>query len=95
MHQNNGKLDLNDLAKRHNLKLEVAPAEESGDAKLRRWKDAVLFSVAVLLVLVISGICFWIVIAQGVSGDDKKWATSVLTLITGGIIGYLTGKAAK
>jgi hypothetical protein len=100
----NGQLDLDDLARRHRLRLEIVPDDPVNDrfqqdqkganARFQRWKDLVLFGVAVILTTIVSGICIWIVVAQNFSIDDKKWATSILTLTIGGLLGYLIGKGS-
>lgn len=100
------KLDLDDLAKRHNLRVEISPADDpleeefqrnqrELDARFQRWRDVVLFGVGIILTISVSSICLWIAISRNFSADEKKWATSALTLITGAILGYLIGKAAK
>lgn len=104
--QNGSKLNLDELARKLRLKVELSSTEDPAEgefqrsqteanARLQRRKEAVLFGVATALVVALSGICIWVLLSGGFSSDDKKWATSILTLITGGLVGYLTGKAAK
>jgi hypothetical protein len=39
--------------------------------------------------------CFNLLNNPSASADDKKWAMSIITLITSGVIGYLVGKVAS
>jgi len=41
---------------------------------------------------IVSVICFWIVLVPGQPGENAKWATSLLTAIVSGGLGYMTGK---
>lgn len=68
--------------------------QEAADARLRRWKDGVLFAVTLVVVLALligcAGIAFnFFGLGAGASVDDKKWAMSALTLGLGGMIGFL------
>jgi hypothetical protein len=58
-------------------------------------KDILISLFALVSVSVFTYICITIVINETSSPDDKKWATSIITLITSGVVGYLTGKASK
>lgn len=98
MQSNGNKLNLDELAKKLKLdvRIESPPdKEEEAEGRYRRRKDAVLFGLTVALVATVSGICVWIVLATRFSAEEKKWAMSLLTLIVGGLVGYLTGKAAR
>jgi len=72
--------------------LTLQPAETPEDAEHRRWKDRVLFVVAILVTSVI----FIAALVAFFLGDpaQRPWAASALTLILGGLVGYLTGKNA-
>jgi hypothetical protein len=62
------------------------------DARLRRWKDAVLFVVALLVMMLLMGVCLWALLNPHTSSEMKDWATHVIMLIIGGFVGFLTGK---
>jgi hypothetical protein len=72
---------------------EVRLRQLEKDAAFRRWRDGSLFAVCLAATTVLGYVCVGIVLSVTASPDDKKWATSLITLIVGGIIGFLTGKS--
>jgi hypothetical protein len=48
-----------------------------------------LFVVALGFVILIVWLCYSTVVSNTASPDEKKWAMSILSAATGGIIGYL------
>jgi Na+/H+ antiporter NhaA len=80
--------------------------QEAADAKLRRWKDkaetklrlwtkAVLFGVFTGGGIIISAVCVYVILKEGSAPNAVNWATSTLTSMATGIMGYLTGKNSK
>ena len=67
--------------------------QQEADANLRRRRDAALFIVALVATVAILGACLWIVLNPSVGPETKEWARSITTLIIGGFVGYLTGRA--
>lgn len=67
--------------------------EETTDS--RRLKEIVLFGSAVALIVIVSGVCLWVIASGTFSNQERTWAISVLTLIGGGVVGYLTGRVSK
>ena len=88
-------IDLGQFKDSHDLTVFVSRTEHPEDATLRRFKDYVLFAVAIGFLAALFGYCLYVVICQIGSADNIKWSTSILTLIAGGFIGYLTGKSQK
>jgi len=99
------QLNLDDYAERHKLKLEIVSGEhaeergarldqQSDDAKLKRMRDVALLGVAVLFILALGTSCLAISVSRETTAEDKKWAWSTLTLITGAVLGFLFGKAS-
>lgn len=82
------KVNIDTRVAQHDLT--VRPTEAPEDATLRRWKDRVLFVVAILFTSAI----FIAALAAFFLGDpdQRVWAASALTLILGSLVGYLTGK---
>lgn len=68
-------------------------AIEAAEAKLARAMRMVLFVFALL----VTGTVFAGAILTAVYGsaDDRKWACSVVSALTSGLIGYLVGHAKK
>jgi hypothetical protein len=80
----------------------LTPEERKSKIKREEWgalvshlKDILISLFALVSVSVFIYICVTIINSATSSPDDKKWATSVITLITSGVIGYLSGKASK
>ena len=69
--------------------------QERADADLRRWKDRMLFVVAIVVVLAVGAVCLWILFDPSFSPDDRKWATGLLGLIAGALASHIVGKASK
>jgi hypothetical protein len=99
------QLDLDAYAKRHNLEIKILPeehaeelserlAQQSADAKLKRMKDVILLGVAVVFILALGTSCLAISVSRETTVEDKKWAWSMLTLITGAVLGFLFGRAS-
>jgi len=99
---NDDKIDLNDLANRHQLS--IVPREdpdekasrlriEEANAAHERRKDW-LRSISVLVVIGVTlCLCVWAIVRKGSATADKEWA--FLTAIVTGLIGYAFGRATK
>ena len=101
---NDDKIDLNDLANRHQLS--IVPREEpdqrdsririeEADASHRRRKDLLLSSSALVVIGVALCLCVWAVVREDSTASDREWAVPLLTAIVTGLIGYVTGRATK
>lgn len=100
-----GQLNLDDYANRHKLKLELVSEEhaeergarldqQSAEAKFKRMRDVALLVVAVLFIMALGTSCLAISVSHETTAEDKKWAWSMLTLITGAVLGFLFGRAS-
>jgi hypothetical protein len=101
---NDDKIDLNDLANRHQLS--IVPREEpderdsririeEADAAHRRRKD-LLFSISALVVIGVAlCLCVWVIVGEGSTAASKERAWPFLTAIVTGLVGYVTGRATK
>jgi hypothetical protein len=98
-------LNLDEHANRHKLRLELVSEEhaeergarldqQSADAKLKRVRDVVLLAVAVAFILALGTSCLAISVSRETTVEDKKWAWSTLTLITGAVLGFLFGRVS-
>ena len=59
---------------------------------MRLFKDLALFVVAVGFVVLMVWLCYETLPSGVASAEEKKWAMSVLSAATGGIVGYLLRK---
>ena len=66
--------------------------ETLGELRVRLFKDVALFVVAIGFVIVVVGLCLATLRSPEASAEEKKWAMSVISAATGGIIGYLVKK---
>lgn len=88
------QIDINELANNPKLSLSITSNQDENpaDARIRRLKDIILFSVTILLSLCIFSFCGYVLISNHFSADDKKWATAIASSIISAFLGYLTGK---
>ena len=87
--------DLGQLNASHDLELSVSRAEHPDDARLRRIKDYVLFSVAILFLVAVGGYCLYVIATRAGSTDEIKWANTILYSVLAGLVGYATGKTQR
>jgi hypothetical protein len=101
---NDDKIDLNDLANRHQLS--IVPREEpvqrdsririeEADAAHQRRKDLLLTSSALIVISVALCLCVWVIVSEASTAASKERAWPFLTAIVTGLIGYVTGRATK
>ncbi len=88
------QINLNDIANNQNLSLSITSnAEENPkDACIRRTKDVVLFSIAIVFVLSAFIFCGYVILSKNFSSNDKKWALTIASSIISAFLGFLTGK---
>jgi hypothetical protein len=102
----NGKIDLNDLANRPDHQLSIVPREEPAEREARleiekanaahkRRIDLALHIAAFVVVGVALCLCVWAIVREGSTAEDKRWATTLLTAIVTGFVGYVTGRSTK
>jgi hypothetical protein len=82
-------IDLDSPPPNHQYSVSVEREETSGERAVRLFKDIALFCTALGFVILVVWLCVSTLIASTASADEKKWAMSVLSAATGGIIGYL------
>lgn len=76
----------------HTYSVSVERAETESERNVRLFKDVALFMVAVGFLTLVVWACFTTLAGEKASAEEKKWAMSVLSAATGGIIGYLVRK---
>jgi len=85
-------IDLNSPPPNHKYSVSVEREETDGERQVRLFKDVSLFMVAIAFVVLIAWLCYSTLISSVASPEEKKWAMSVLSAATGGIVGYLVRK---
>jgi heme A synthase len=102
----NGKIDLNDLANKPDHQLSIVPREdpserearleiETANAAHKRRIDFALHIAALVVVCVALCLCVWAIVRESSTVEDKRWATTMLTAIVTGFVGYVTGRSTK
>ena len=88
------KIDLNEIANNSNLSVSITSVQEENaqDACIRRGKDIALFIVALLLVVTVFFCGVYLLLNTNSSSDEKKWGTTIISIILSGFLGFLTGK---
>src|SRR5918911_239980 len=101
-----GKIDVNDLANRPDHQLSIVPREEPAerdarleiemaDAAHKRRIDFALHVAAFVAVGIALVLCVWAIVRESSTAEDKKWATTLLTAIVTGFVGYVTGRSTR
>lgn len=85
-------IDLNQPPPNHTFSVSVDREETDGERRVRLFKDVALFVTALGFVMMVAGLCYSTLMSATASAEEKKWAMSVLSAATGGIIGYLIRK---
>ncbi len=85
-------IDLNSPPPNHKFSVSVEREETEGERKVRLFKDVSLFVVAVVFVSLVVWLCFSTLTSTSAAAEEKKWAMSILSAATGGIVGYLVRK---
>lgn len=85
-------IDLNQPPPNHTFSVSVNREETDGERRVRLFKDLALFVVALGFVIMIAALCYATLLSASASAEEKKWAMSILSAATGGLIGYLLRK---
>lgn len=89
------KVDLAKLAENSNLQVSIQSVqqEDPAEAKIRRIKDIVLFSFALVFVIAIATVCVYFIFSSSSSNDDKRWSMGLLSSLVSAFIGFITGRS--
>jgi hypothetical protein len=82
-------IDLDSPPPNHQYNVSIVREETAGERQVRLFKEVVLFLVAVGFVILVVWVCYNTLASSVASPEEKKWAMSVLSAATGGVIGYL------
>jgi cytochrome c biogenesis protein CcdA len=85
-------LDLNAPPPNHKFNVTVEREETTAERNVRLFKDVALFVAGLGFVIVVAWLCLSTLASTTVAAEEKKWAMSILTAMTGGMIGYLVRK---
>jgi hypothetical protein len=85
-----GNLQLNpETAEEKTAKLSLAKQEACHRQRVER----IVLYAALVLIAVICPACLWVLMDDAKSMEKKAWAAPMLTLIVGGLMGFLTGRS--
>lgn len=82
-------IDLDKPPPNHRFQVTIEREETIAERRVRLFKELALFLLAIGFVATIAWICFRTLASAEAPAEEKKWAMSVLSAATGGIIGYL------
>ena len=68
---------------------------EEADANAQRRRTSVFFYVGLATTVIVGGICLYAALSSDFTTDQQRFAGSIVTLLIGGVAGFLTGKNAK
>jgi hypothetical protein len=68
---------------------------EEADAEHQRRNEGLILRAVLIAVGFVSAVCIWVVLMPGRPAESVKWATTLLTTIVSGGLGYMTGKNSK
>lgn len=89
--QTNSIIDIFEVANRNNLDVDIKLKTQKSRADyVLEFSVTAVFSVLALCIVYFS---FQILTSKTASPDEKKNAQSIITLIAGGAMGYIAGKA--
>ncbi len=83
-------LDLNSLPP--DIQVALTKKESDGERRVRLGKDIVVFTFAVVVLILAVIWSGWITIEPAADPGDKSTAKTILTAIIGGLLGYLLKK---
>ncbi len=86
------RIDLNRPPVGHNYSVSIDKEESSAEMYVRLFKELVVFMLAIAFVVIIAWLCLSTLQDAQATLEAKKWAMSILSAATGGIIGYLLKK---
>ncbi len=86
------EINLGNPPPHHSYSVSLEREESAQERNLRLFKDLVLFLVAIAFVILIVFLCCRTLLSGKASVEEQKWAMSVLSAATGGVIGYLIRK---
>ena len=71
------------------------PKREESDAYHQRLRTSVFFYVGLSAAVLVGGTCLYAALRSSFTIDQQRFAGSVVTLLIGGVAGFLTGKNTK
>ncbi len=82
-------LDLSAPPQNHTYTVSLSSEEKDSDRFVRLAKEIILVVLAAGFVMLVGWICVQTLFSTQATADEKKWAMSTITAISGGLVGYL------
>lgn len=106
MKESPNEIDLNQLveSKRYELiitsvetvsELETRLSDLKETAAYERRRDLALHVVAAMAVITIVTLCVWLLVKGSPTSDEVKWATTTLSAVVAGLLGFWTGTLTR
>ncbi len=97
-------IDLNQLGQQYSVEIKSVelPEErasrlqrEEAEAYHQRLRTSVFFYTGLTAAVIVGGICLYAALNSSFTIDQQRFVGSIVTLLIGGVAGFLTGKNAK
>ncbi|MDR3502057.1 MAG: hypothetical protein P4L79_05680 [Legionella sp.] len=75
--------------------LKTCNEEHQTDAKIRRIKDCLLFSIVLIMILGVFYFSVLVIFSVRSLDYEKEWARIIITAIISALLGYIIGKSTK
>ena len=82
-------VDLSAPPQNHTYTVSLSSEEKDSDRFVRLAKEIILVVLAAGFVMLVGWICVQTLFSTQATADEKKWAMSTITAISGGLVGYL------
>lgn len=106
MKQSPDQIDLNQLIEDKRYELIITSVETVSELETRlkvlkeiaayeRRRDLALHMVASIAVVTIVTLCVWLLVKGSPTSDETKWATTTLSAVVAGLLGFWTGTLTR
>lgn len=106
MKESPNQIDLDQLIESKRYELIITSIETVSELETRlgalkeiaayeRRRDLALHLVAAMVVVTIVTLCVWLLTKGSPSSDEAKWATTTLSAVVAGVLGFWTGTLTR
>jgi cation transport ATPase len=66
-------------------------SQEEAETRSKRQREGVAFVAGLCLMVILFGVCLWVVLSKNFTTETEKWATTALASILGAVLGAFSG----
>ncbi len=93
LHKSGYEFSLKKVERREEL--QFRHRQQEADSAHEHYKDKLILWAVVSVVSLVSVDCVGLILFSGIQPETTKWATTLLTTVVAGGVGYMTGKGSK